>query len=95
MRASGKRYQNTYPGKMKHAERQRRYKKRFQIKMTHQGSLEIPINDLLQTEENEDIKTIRSAELRCRFCRRSCNLLRTSFLDRDRASIPGVWPLGP
>lgn len=96
IRASGKRYQNTFRGKMKHAERQKRYKKQLQNKVTHHGYQEIPTNDLLQPEINEDIKTISSGAIHCHFCSRSCSLLlRTLFLDRGRTSIPGVWPLGP
>ena len=93
MRASGKRYQNTPRGKMKHAKRQKKFRYKS---VTHQGSQEIPTNDLLQTEKNEDIKTISSGELHCHFCKRSCSLLlRNSFLGRDRIFTPGVWPLGP
>ena len=83
MRASGKRYQNTSHGKMKHTGRQKRYKRQFQNKMTHQGSQEISTNDLLQTEKNENTKTISNGEPHCHFCKRSCSLLlRNSFLDR-------------
>ena len=83
MRAAGKLYQKTYKGRMNNAKRQRHYKRRKSIKVTHQGSQEISTNDLLQTEKNEDAKIISSGEPRCHFCKRSCSLLlRNSFLDR-------------
>ncbi len=93
VKVAGKRYQKTYSGKMKHAERQKRYRSKI---VTHHGSKEPLINDLLQFAINEDVKIIDSDGLHCHFCGCSCNkLLRTSFLYRNRTLISGVWPLGP
>jgi hypothetical protein len=93
IRAAGVRYQKTYTGKLKHAERQRRYRCK---KVTHHSYQMLPTNDLLRFDIDEAIKIVRKDELHCHFCGCSCNqLLRTSFLGRERTLTPGFWLLGP
>lgn len=96
MRFAGKRYQNTYQGRLNHAKRQKRYMEQKLKKMTHQGSQGIITNDLLLVIKNEDLKIISRDGLRCHFCGCNCKkLLRTSFLDRRKIFTSGIWPLGP
>lgn len=94
--AAGKRYQKTYNGKLNHAKRQKHYIEQKRKKMTHQGSKELHTNGLLPFVINEDLEIIHNDKLLCHFCGCSCKkLLRTSFLDRRKIFISGVWPLGP
>lgn len=96
MCAAEERYQNTYRGRLKHAERQKRYREREKIKVTDHGSHEIPTNDLLQSEVNEYLDSTHNDEIYCHFCGRTCDSsLRVAFLVQSKASISGVWPLGP
>ena len=93
MRAAGKLYQKTYEGRMKHAERQRRYRNKI---VTHHSSQESTANDLLPFVITEDLKIIHDDKLRCHFCGSICHrLLRTSPLGREKMVTLGVWPLGP
>jgi hypothetical protein len=93
VQAAGKRYQQTYQGKLKHAERQRRYRNKI---VTHHTYQESPANDLLPPASNEAIIIIPRGDLCCHICGCSCKkLLRTSFLHRTSIVTPGVWPLGP
>jgi hypothetical protein len=95
-RRSDKRYQDTYRGRVNHANRQRRYRECKQKNVTDHGSKETTTNDLLQLDINEAVKIVREDELRCHFCGHSCDqLLRTSFLGRERTLTPGFWSLGP
>jgi hypothetical protein len=94
--AADKRYQDTYRGRLNHANRQKRYRERKQEIVTDHSSHEIRTNDLLPLVINEDLKIIHSDKLRCHFCGYSCNrLLRNSPLGRERITNLGVWPLGP
>jgi hypothetical protein len=96
MRMAGERYQNTYHGKLNHAKRQKHYMDQKRKKMTHHGSQESLINDLLQLVTYEGLKIIRNDDLRCHFCGRSCSrLLRTLPLGREKVTVLGGWPLGP
>lgn len=93
MQAASKRYQKTYAGRMKHAERQKRYRNKT---VTHHSSKEDPTNVLLPPVTNKVLKIIHSNKLRCHFCGSNCNrLLRTAPLDREKITAHGVWPLGP
>jgi hypothetical protein len=95
-RKSDKRYQDTYRGRLNHANRQKSYRERKQKIVTDHGSKETTTNDLLQFVANEGIKVIRKGCLHCQFCGRSCSqLLRTLFLYRERIVMSGAWPLGP
>lgn len=96
MRVASKLYQKTYKGRMNNAQRQRRYKMKKSIKVTHHSSQKIFTSDLLQYETNDGVKIIDGTNLRCHFCGHSCSLLlRTSVLVRNRTFAPGVWSLGP
>jgi len=94
-KASEKRYQNTYRGRLNHAKRQRSYRESKKI-VTDHSSQKIPISDLLQPETKERVKTNCSGEIHCHFCGRICDSsLRVAFLVQSRVSTAGVWPLGP
>ena len=99
LQASGKRYQNTYRGRLNHAERQRRYLDHKKNKVTHHGSFKTIDDDLLQPEVfevNEYVDSAHDNKIRCSFCCCECDSsLRIAFLTQNRSSIPGVWPLGP
>ena len=95
-RASEKRYQNTYRGKLNHAKRQSRYQERKRKKMTDHGSNEIGTSDLLQFETNECANSIHNGEIHCHFCGCICDSsLRVEFLTQSRRYGSGIWPLGP
>jgi len=98
LRAAGKRYQRTRRGRLKHAERQRRYRSKHK-KVTHQGSPEAPSNDPLSTRSEtplsvadvEDIKGVEGVvdeAIRCHFCGRLCSdFLRRDYLHRTTPSL--------
>jgi hypothetical protein len=75
---AGRRYQRTRKGRFAHAERSRRYRQR-QRKVTHQGSLTRPADDLLPTDS---VVTIAAAQAsatsptpspgQCQFCGVRC-----------------------
>ncbi len=95
-RASDKRYQDTYRGRLNHAKRQSRYQERKRKIMTDRSSQEIPIGDLLQFKTKERVNTIFGNEIHCHFCDRICDSsLRMEFLSQSRVFTAGVWPLGP
>ncbi|MCP4379379.1 MAG: hypothetical protein GY794_24810 [bacterium] len=94
--AAGRRYQNTHRGRLKHAERQRRYRTKHK-KVTHQGSPEAPSNDPLSTRSEapssvadvediegvEGVKGVGDEAIRCHFCGRLCSdYLRLDYLHR-------------
>ena len=85
-RAAGRRYQQTYRGRLKHAQRQRRYRARGE-KVTHQGSVEPAANDPLITRSDTPVVEGHPEQvLRCHFCGRPCGpFLRRDYLHR--------WPL--
>jgi ribosomal protein L35 len=92
LRAAGKRYQGTHSGKINHAKRQSYYRDRTK-KVTHQGSQEFVVHDLLQSEEQELENFSQNDNVYCHFCGCKCaSLLRNDFLNTH---APGFWPLGP
>lgn len=92
LRGAGKRYQNTYPGKLNNAKRQRCYRERTKI-VTHHGSNKVEVNGLLQSEDHELKKPRPTDDIYCYFCCRKCDsLLRVDFL---KTHASGSWPLGP
>lgn len=100
--AAGRRYQTSFRGRLKHAERQRRYQERQKEKMTHQGSSDLPDRDLLPPETTEMDKHPASSAsdgIRCHFCRKVCSkLLRVRFLRNEpqqKEHMLPRWPLGP
>jgi hypothetical protein len=107
LRMAGKRYQRSYRGRLKHAERQRCYRSRHK-KVTHQGSPEPPSNDPLATwsETPGSIVATEVDNIRCHFCGRPCcSFLRLDFMHRampipasNRKNIhrpPPVWAQAP
>ena len=103
LRAADQRYQNTHQGKLKHAQRQKRYRARQtenEIKVTDQG---IPgsSNQLsLNTKENKSKKRLSKTnfdQLCCHFCENPCyQLLRQGFLRTGSPQTVSInWSLGP
>ncbi len=99
MRAAGKRYQATYRGRMKHADRERRYRAR-KNNVTHQGSPPGRLDDLLA--ENPAAVVVepscsdvpRRQRGYCQGCGRRCpELVRRDFL-RHRRGPPAVAGAG-
>jgi hypothetical protein len=102
LQLAGHRYQNSYLGRLKHAQRQKRYRERQIKKVTHQGSSLLPDNDLLPSKPNQAIKhqeQTASDSLYCCFCSKKCSLfLRTGFLVRNSrkdSRLLTAWPLAP
>lgn len=64
VREAGQRYQDSLPGRHRHAERQRRYRARMQ-KVTHQGSPPVGAADLLAAEPTVPEKPLPGHCCRC------------------------------
>ena len=87
--AAARRYQQSRAGRVKHAERQCRYRSRQQ-KVTHQGSSASPPDDSLCAESRAVVLAQFGAILRCEFCKRRCSpLVRLDFL---RSPSPRLAP---
>ena len=100
LRAAARRYQHSRAGRVKHAERQRRYRSR-QHKVTHQGSrVSLPDGSLRPESRTVGLRhaTLTPASvqgLRCRFCNRPCSaLVRLDFL-RSPGPRLAPQPIGP
>lgn len=97
LKASGQRYQQSRRGRLKHADRQRRYRKRQTEKVTHHSSAIPPSNDLLSFEQNKQAACSMQPinhDIYCHFCKRSgIEFLRIGFL-RHSWRISS-WPLAP
>jgi hypothetical protein len=96
-RIADKKYQKTFRGKQKHAERQRRYRQRKQIKVTDQGSHLISNNDLLLTEPKNDTKRLAPKDyssIICHFCSKNCSMF-LRRCSRNSKSMSSSWPSGP
>lgn len=95
LRAASHRYQQSRQGRLKHAERARRYR-RSQHKVTHQGSESTDRHGLLlanptEVEEPADLncKPTLSGLVRCHFCGGNCSaFVRYNFLGRGR--VPNI-----
>src|SRR3990167_4409455 len=94
LRAAGRRYQNTYQGKLNHAKRQQRYRERQKNKqkiVTHHtfGPPDISASSeqILQEIDTEQIKTVEKQEIsRCHFCYREVSaFLRIDFIHQSTA----------
>ncbi len=89
--AANERYQKSPQGRLKHAERMRRYR-RYKNKVTYQGSAPDTPNDLLITNSAQDQKStvllsqaITSRVRQCHFCGAVCSeFVRYRFLDHRR-----------
>lgn len=84
--AAGQRYQSSRRGRFKHAARQHHYRSR-RWKVTHQGSVPSPRNDVLRSESKVTgahrgaIPVVRAQGMHCYFCKRLCSpLVRLDFL---------------
>lgn len=97
IKASGQRYQQSRRGRLKHADRQRRYRERQKEKVTHHSSPVLPSNDLLFSEQNKQVACLMQPTTQgicCNFCKRPCiEFLRIGFL-RHSWRISS-WPLAP
>ena len=71
LKKSGRKYQSNQQGKLKHAERQKRYRMRHKKIVTHHSSKSLPTHDLLppilDTPRGEIEKNDRLGD-RCHFC---------------------------
>ena len=91
LRAAARRYQQSRPGRLNHAERTRRYRRRQQ-KVTHQGSEPTAPNDLLSTNppisrksDVLDAKPVVDDSVQCHFCGQRCSaFVRQDFLRHRR-----------
>ena len=99
LKMAGQRYQQTLQGKQKHALRQQRYRQRQKDKVTHQGSPDLPPDDLLPPELNEHTTASPPDIKLCHFCRKPCSsFLRIGFLSQEinqRSHRASSWPRGP
>lgn len=90
LRAAGRRYQRTRRGRLTHAERQRRYRRRSN-KVTHQGSGPERPHDSLSPESRTALghslryPPIHSQGPHCHFCQRPCS----AFVRLDFLHSPG------
>jgi hypothetical protein len=79
-RIANRLYQNSRKGRHNHAERQRRYRSHQKIKVTDQGSTDLPINDLLPKKLNEHGPQ-QAGSIHCDFCSETVSpFLRQSYL---------------
>lgn len=96
---ASQRYQKSHRGRLKHAERQRRYRGRREIKVTHHSSPALPPHVVLPPQPNELISEAMSGQLRCHFCSKLCSpFLRRGYLRHSRQNSPphsASWPLAP
>ena len=96
MRQAGRRYQSSRRGRLKHAERSHRYRRRQQ-KVTHQGSMPpaqrdlLAVNSAVGREPAAVGSTVPSRTAACHFCGARCSgLLRLGFLGSCR--VPSAVP---
>jgi len=91
-------YQKTSRGKQKHAQRQRRYRMRKKNKVTDQGSVHLPSNDLLPSKPKEHMAR-KTETLQCNFCDKPVLVfLRHGFLRHHKSEQTrhfSSWPLAP
>ena len=89
VRVAGRRYQDSYQGRLRHAERQRRYRLRVEV-VTHQGSPPPSPNGPLNIPSKAVVTPAASAPgevAHCHFCARLCShFLRLDFLYRRPTS---------
>ena len=91
---AAKRYQSSLKGRQNHARRQHQYRQRQQEKVTHQGTLQLSLYDLLLSEPEKRIEVMKPAIFSnnsihlCHFCGRDCGeKLRFSFLHQQHSRI--------
>lgn len=101
MREAGVRYQTSKQGRMKHAARQMRYRKRQMKKVTHQGSPSTKL--FLSLKKVAHSVSVKSKCINqphhCHHCNREVGkFLRQGFLStvkKKRIGLIGVYALGP
>jgi len=93
-RAAAQRYQKTRKGRVKHAHRQQHYRARQRAtikKVTHQGSPEKPIHDVLSplpSPLNQGVSAEHTSVFHCHFCQCAVShYLRHDFIHRNTASV--------
>ena|SRR3989338_11394003 len=96
---ASKRYQKSHRGRLKHAARQRHYRGRQKIKVTHHSSPVLPSHAVLPPQPNELISEAMSSQPRCHFCKKLCSpFLRRGFLrhsGQNSSPRSATWPLAP
>jgi hypothetical protein len=94
-RAAARRYQSTRQGRHNHADRQRRYRRRLQEKVTQQGSPALGPSDLLHLElgrrrQSGDLHVVTTQSvMRCHGCGHHCSPFVRLTVLRDRSSRNG------
>jgi hypothetical protein len=91
VRQAGRRYQNTRQGRLKHADRMRKYRFQKKQKVTHHGSPLAEVGALLPVDTRlAPVARVLAitVEYRCRFCRRPCSeWLRRHFIKRRGSGV--------
>jgi len=102
MRQAGQRYQQTLPGRHKHARRQQRYRERQEQKVTHQSSQTVTLHDELPVRPDKGrVQPAKkpSSAICCHCCGKACSpFVRLNFLQRhpkEGRHALSVWPLAP
>lgn len=79
LQRAGRLYQNSFAGRIAHAQRQKEYRARAEEKVTHQGSNDVPECDSLVNDDLETATptTVRDGswlrmEIRCHLCGEVC-----------------------
>ena len=97
-RIANQKYQRSLKGRLKHAQRQRRYRERQKAtakKVMDQGSPVMPPNDVLPNRPNERPSRQACTDY-CHFCGEPVSLfLRNGFLRHHVSDGSSSWPLGP
>ena len=89
LKRAGKKYQSTRSGRFKNAARQHRFRQRNKQKVTHHGSAQKRLHDLLKTRLTEINKTqkrsLPDTAIHCHHCGGVCEpFLRLDFLHSSR-----------
>jgi len=96
---ASQRYQKSHRGRLKHAARQRRYRGRQKIKVTHHSSPVLPPHAVLPSQPKELSSVSGSGNLRCHFCGKPCSpFLRRGYLrhsGQNASPRSASWPLAP
>jgi hypothetical protein len=97
-RIANQTYQQSLKGRLKHAQRQQRYRAQkitTSKKVTDRGSPDLPAHDVLPDRPDEG-RTQLVDTTRCHFCGDVVShFLRNGFLRHHRNDVSSSWPLGP
>lgn len=95
---AAKKYQSSRAGRFNNADRQRRFRERKKQKVTHQGSIQKPLHDLLKTCLTETKKTqtlsLSGFTLRCHHCGCVCEPFLRQDFHRSRRFKPSLMRPG-